>query len=207
MANDLNIFQRMALATDDIKSVAKNLEVGYGKNAYKAVGEADVLKAVREAEKAHGIYSYPCKREVLFQDLVERQGSNGLKTEYVIRIKTTYRFVNIDNPSEYIEVDSFGDGMDSQDKACGKAITYSDKYALLKAYKIPTGEDPDQEASDGNAKKKQAQEPKKEITRRDCVNRIMGMYSNEDIMAMLGRLNANSLDSLDDATLRKMAKL
>ena len=31
----------------------------------------------------------------------------------------------------------------AEDKAPGKAMTYADKYALLKAYKIQTGDDPD----------------------------------------------------------------
>ena len=34
------------------------------------------------------------------------------------------------------------------DKAPGKAMTYADKYALMKAYKMVTGDDPDQNASD-----------------------------------------------------------
>lgn len=38
--------------------------------------------------------------------------------------------------------------MDAMDKAPGKAMTYADKYALMKAYKISTGDDPDQEASE-----------------------------------------------------------
>lgn len=41
-----------------------------------------------------------------------------------------------------------GDGIDTQDKAPGKAMTYSDKYALLKAYKIISGDDPDQNPSE-----------------------------------------------------------
>ena len=61
-----------------------------------------------------------------------------------IRVRTTYRFVNIDNPAEFIEIETLGDGVDPQDKASGKAQTYADKYALLKCYKIPTGDDPDQ---------------------------------------------------------------
>ena len=47
-----------------------------------------------------------------------------------------------------MEITTYGDGVDSQDKAPGKAMTYSDKYALLKAYKIQTGDDPDQNASE-----------------------------------------------------------
>ena len=64
-----------------------------------------------------------------------------------MRIETTYRFVNLDNPSEYIETTVYGDGLDTGDKAPGKAMTYADKYALMKAYKLSTGDDPDKEAS------------------------------------------------------------
>jgi hypothetical protein len=42
---------------------------------------------------------------------------------------------------------SYGDGIDTGDKAPGKAMTYSDKYSLLKAYKVATGDDPDKDAS------------------------------------------------------------
>ena len=37
--------------------------------------------------------------------------------------------------------------LDSGDKGDGKAMTYGDKYALMKAYKISTGDDPDAQAS------------------------------------------------------------
>ena len=77
------------------------------------------------------------------------------KTNRYLRIETVYRFVNIDNPEEYIDITTYGDGIDPQDKAVGKAMTYSDKYALLKAYKIITGEDPDQfKSEEGKTEKK-----------------------------------------------------
>ena len=49
---------------------------------------------------------------------------------------------------------SYGDGIDTGDKAPGKAMTYSDKYSLLKAYKVATGDDPDKEASPNEGYKK-----------------------------------------------------
>ena len=64
-----------------------------------------------------------------------------------MRIETTYEFVNLDKPEEKITMVSYGDGIDSGDKAPGKAMTYSDKYSLLKAYKVATGDDPDKDAS------------------------------------------------------------
>ena len=60
------------------------------------------------------------------------------------RIETTYRFVNIDNPEEYVDTTALAEGIDSQDKGSGKAMTYSDKYALMKCYKVSTGEDVDE---------------------------------------------------------------
>ena len=154
--NGMNIYQRMSRITNELGAVAKNLTVGYGRNSYKAVGEADVLNAVKPAEEKWGIYSYPASRRTISVDTLSTSGTKTdnygnesivERVQFIFRIETTYRFVNIDNPAEYIDIISFGDGVDSADKAPGKAMTYSDKYALLKAYKIQTGDDPDQDPS------------------------------------------------------------
>ena len=154
----LNIYQKMLAITEEITAVAKNLSVSYGQSSYKAVGEADVLAAVKPIEIKHGVYSYPHHRKLTKEDeLVKSDG----KLTIFMRLETTYRFVNVDKPEEYIDIVTYGDGTDSQDKAPGKAMTYSDKYALLKAYKIITGDDPDQKASESMTKpKKPAETPK-----------------------------------------------
>lgn len=147
----LNIYQRMLAATSEINKVAKNLKVGVGNNAYKAVAESDVLEAVKPVEEQFGIYSYPLSREIVNDEIsvttTEYEGKKSEKSSYFMRVKTIYRFVNVDKPDEYIDIATYGDGIDSQDKAPGKAMTYGDKYALLKAYKIQTGEDPDAKPS------------------------------------------------------------
>lgn len=144
-----NIFERMSAITSEISAVAKNLAVGYGSSSYKAVGEADVLAAVKPAEAKHGVYSYPLHREIVESGTMEKPGKNGTTTiQLYMRLKVTYRFLCVDMPESYIDIESYGDGVDTQDKAPGKAMTYADKYALLKAYKIITGEDPDQYASE-----------------------------------------------------------
>ena len=154
-----NIYKKMSAITAELTAVAKNLNVGIGKAAYKAVGEADVLAAVKPLEEKHGVYSYPYSRKIVEADLVtttsEYQGKVTEKTNRYLRIETVYRFVNIDNPDEYIDITTYGDGIDLQDKAVGKAMTYSDKYALLRAYKIITGEDPDQfKSEEGKTERK-----------------------------------------------------
>ena len=148
----MNVYQKMSAITQEIATIAKNLMVGEGRNQYKAVSEADVLAAVKPVEAKHGIYSYPVQRRVIDSgEMVTVKEYKGDKSEIrrlYLRVETVYRFVNMDNPEEYIEITTFGDGVDTQDKAPGKAMTYSDKYALLKAYKIQTGDDPDANASE-----------------------------------------------------------
>lgn len=157
--SEMNIFQRMSAVTNEINKVAKNLLVGTGKSAYPAVGEADVLAAVKPAEEKYGVYSYPYDREIIETAILtttsEWDGKVTEKKNQFLRVRTVYRFVNTENPDEYIDITTFGDGVDSQDKAPGKAMTYADKYALLKAYKIITGDDPDQKYSDDMKDKEQ----------------------------------------------------
>lgn len=148
----MNIYEKMQTICNEIGVVNKNLEVGVGKSGYKAVGEADVLKAVKELEKKYKIYSYPYERKIVEAQILstkkEYDGKITEGTQQFMRIETVYRFINIENPEEFIDVKSYGDGIDPQDKAPGKAMTYADKYALLKAYKIITGDDPDQNPSE-----------------------------------------------------------
>lgn len=158
MDNSMNIYQRLALITSELRTVAKNLtvETGRGKG-YKAVSERDVIDAVKPLEEKYGVYSYPCDRVVLESQTLEsvseykdRDGNvnTTTKTSFFSRIQTTYRFVNVDDPAQFVDTVTFAEGIDSQDKGSGKAMTYCDKYALMKAYKISTGDDPDQTASE-----------------------------------------------------------
>jgi hypothetical protein len=151
---EMNIFQKMAAITAELKAVEKDLTVQTTKtSSYKAVSERGILDAVKPLEEKYGVYSYPVSREVLESNLIQnesvyedRNGSKTTtpKTSYMTRIKTVYRFVNVDNKEDWIETTTFAEGIDSQDKGSGKAMTYADKYALMKAYKISTGEDVDE---------------------------------------------------------------
>ena len=157
----MNIYEKMAAITAELQTVAKNLTVSTSKNAsYKAVSERDILDAVKPLEAKYGVYSYPASRTVLESNMLESENTYNntttKKTTFMTRIATVYRFVNVEKPEEYIETTTFAEGIDSQDKGSGKAMTYGDKYALMKAYKISTGDDPDQSASEDKHYKKAA---------------------------------------------------
>ena len=205
----MNIFEKLLSITSEIKNVSKNLDVGVGKNSYKAVGEADVLFAVKQLEQKYKVYSYPCHREVIDRAILETEKEyNGNVTkgnQIFLRIETIYRFVNIENPEEYIEITTYGDGIDTQDKAVGKAMTYADKYALLKAYKIITGDDPDQEHSPDTAKYTKATDTgdDRKATPKQ-IEILAKVYTGENLTKLL---KANGVDRIEDISMSKASEL
>lgn len=150
----MNIYQKMAAITAELKAVEKDLTVQTTKSSsYKAVSERGILDAIKPLEEKYRVYSYPLGRKVLESNVIQTESvyedtkgnkNTTPKTTYMTRIETTYRFVNIDNPEEFVDTTTFAEGIDSQDKGSGKAMTYSDKYALMKCYKVSTGEDVDE---------------------------------------------------------------
>lgn len=210
----MNIYQKLSAITAEISAVAKNLKVGEGRNAYKAVGEADVLAAVKPIEAKHGVYSYPYKRDIIESAVLETIGYDGkTRKQQFLRLETVYRFVNIENPDEYVDITTYGDGVDSQDKAVGKAMTYGDKYALLKAYKIITGDDPDQYASeDLSNKEKKAPSQKKTETasdraraaypsREQMVKDVLTGYDTDNQNKIMKYYKVDTIGALNDAQL------
>lgn len=208
--NKLNIFQRMLKATTEIDRVAKNLKVDISsKQSYKAVAEADVLEAVKPIEEKYGIYSYPFERNIIKDEVITTKTTFDSKTTekntLFMRIATVYRFVNVDNPQDFIDITTYGDGVDTQDKAPGKAMTYADKYALLKAYKIQTGDDPDSEASKdirkpenasvaakkGNGGQVDGKDEEKPLTLKEAMQERIEIKGTE---YRLSALNAEQLD-------------
>jgi len=207
----MNIYERLSKITEELGFVAKGLTVGKGTNQYKAVSEADVLNAVKPLEIKHGVYSYPMSRDIVFQEILEsekeytdyktQEKSMVKKSTYFMRVKTTYRFVNTEKPTEFVDMDTFGDGVDSLDKAPGKAMTYADKYALLKAYKIQTGDDPDANHSNERtvSRKKVVKKPVKPVEDlADTYKKILDLQlSAEDVSKWETYYKVSSLFDLD----------
>ena len=183
----LNIYEKLSAVTSELSSVAKNLEVGYGQSKYKAVGEADVLRAIKPLEAKYKIYSYPFQRTIIESGTVDT--AKGTKQLFE-RIEVIYRFVNAENPSEFIDITSYGDGIDDGDKSVGKAMTYADKYALMKAYKIVTGDDPDQNASEDLKGVKQ-------VLNQEYLNRCKELKITKEKVAKYFQKDVNSLTNDD----------
>lgn len=200
----MNIYEKMSLITEEMGIVEKNLKVQVNQtNSYKAVSERDILDNVKPLEKKYRVYSYPTERKVIENDtLVKETEYNGKITRtntLYMRLEITYRFVNIDKPEEFIDIKTYGDGLDTGDKAPGKAMTYGDKYALMKAYKISTGDDPDKDASPEAGYK--AEEKKATPKQLDI---LYEYYEDENLEKLLTK---NNITKLEDLPMSKASEL
>ena len=200
----LNIYERMSLITDEIGVVIKGLKVQVSQtNSYNAVSERDILDNVKPIEKKYRVYSYPVDRKIIDNDILvketEYQGKITKTNTLYMRLEITYRFVNIDKPEEFVDIKTYGDGIDTGDKAPGKAMTYGDKYALMKAYKISTGDDPDKEPSpeEGYKKEEKKASPKQ-------LDILYENYEDENLEKLLKK---NNLEKLEDMSMAKASDL
>ena len=125
-----NVHQRLAAAMGDVDYIQKEHKNGM---SYTIVSHDAVTAKVRPVLLKHGIVYYPVRCEN------SHEGNRA-------QCSMTVRFVNIDAPSDYFDVPTFGYGIDPQDKGPGKAMSYAVKYALLKALGLETGDDPDTES-------------------------------------------------------------
>lgn len=142
-----NLMQRMAGVMADVDYLTKDdrVDAGAGKS-YTAITEEKVTSTVRQAMLKHGIVMYPTSQSTtITSETVATK--HGERINRVTHVDVVYHMVNIDDPSDFIEIASAGTGVDTQDKGVGKAMTYAYKYAMLRTFAIPTGDDPDKIAS------------------------------------------------------------
>lgn len=199
MEKTMNIYEKIQAVSAMVKNVEKNLTVGYGNSSYKAVADGDVLAKVKEAEQKYRLVSIPVKQEMLNSQIVRTQGSDGReKIMYADVVKMTVRIVNIDKPDEFVEVEALGRGLDNGDKGFGKASTYARKYALLNAYKIATGEDPDQFKS----------EQQTPATQDEVRTKVLDylMQNQEYAQQVLSYYNLGSTDDMNNRVINSVYK-
>lgn len=136
----MNLFQRINEVRKSIDYIKKDKSVSTGGGSYKAVTHDQVTAMVRDHMVKHGIVSYPVFVEGLSQP---KEVDKEMNISKQFRYEAVYDifFVNIDDPKDSIAVRVQAHAMDNADKACGKALSYAKKYAVLKLFEIETGED------------------------------------------------------------------
>ena len=131
----MNIYEKIADIMKNVQYLTKDDNVEFGNTKYRALSEEKVTSIMRAELLDHGMIVYPLSQ-------------TSTRTGNITHVDVTYRMVNVENPEEYIDIASCGDGADTQDKGSGKAMTYAFKYMWLRAFALPTGEDSDKFSSE-----------------------------------------------------------
>ena len=139
----MNIYEKIMEVMKNIEYLTKDDKVEFGNTKYKAISEEKVTTAVRKELIKQGIVIIPILQESKVTELIRTEKSVNQRAD----VHTRYRIQNVEDVNDFIEVESNGSGVDTQDKAIGKAMTYAYKYMLLRTFAIPTGEDPDKVSS------------------------------------------------------------
>ena len=123
------------LARHGISKDRVNQSQGSG---YKFRGIDDVYNTLSPLLAKHGLCILP---RVLKRECVERASQRGSALFYVT-VEVEFDFVCAQDGSKHT-IKTFGEAMDSSDKATNKAMSAAYKYAAFQAFAIPTEGDND----------------------------------------------------------------
>lgn len=130
------------------KVMADMATAGIGKNnknqqqGYKFRGIDDIYNALSRSLSDAGLCVLP---RVLSRECVERSSAKGGALFYVT-VDVEFDFVASEDGSRHT-VKTFGEAMDSADKATNKAMSAAYKYACMQAFCIPTEGDNDADST------------------------------------------------------------
>lgn len=126
-----------AMGKEGITKTRKNQQQGYNFR-----GIDDVYNALSPLLASNGLVVLP---RVLSRECVERVTAKGSAIFYVT-VEAEFDFVCVEDGSKHV-VKTYGEAMDSADKATNKAMSAAYKYAAFQAFCIPTEGDNDADAT------------------------------------------------------------
>lgn len=192
----MNIYEKINEIMKRIEYLTKDDHVSFGTTNYKAISEEKVTTSVRKELVNLGIVIAPIEQTMNVTELMRTEKSVNQRAD----VNVKYRIQNIEDVNDYIIVSSSGSGVDTQDKAIGKAMTYAYKYMLLRTFAIPTGEDPDKISSaETDAKIEKELNRKLNDKEIKILNKTIEKYSltEEDVNKILAKYNYTKLEDID----------
>jgi hypothetical protein len=135
----MSVYKKMHQVQAATRSLAANTEGQTGAAKYNYVSGAKLLGVIRPLMDKLGL--------ILTQEVVDIKNEpitymtrNGEKTEMFTTAHIRFTWVDTDDGSQVVN-DFFANGMNAWDKGLGSALTYAERYYLMKTFHIATDED------------------------------------------------------------------
>lgn len=139
----LNLHQKLVEIRKEIDTFTKDTK-GFN---YSYVSGSQVLSKIKNKMDELGVLLFPTTKNVEhstydYKQFNKKTKSMDDKTDFVISGDLFYTWINAEKPEDCLEVEwkLFGQ-QDDVSKAFGSALTYSERYFLLKFFNAPTDDD------------------------------------------------------------------
>jgi len=135
------VYEKIAAVQADLAKTGIAKSRRNSGQGYDFRGIDEVYAALSPLLAAHGLCILP---RMISRECVERQTAKG-GALFNVTVEAEFDFVAAEDGSIHV-VKTFGEAMDSADKATNKAMSAAYKYAALMAFAIPTEGDNDADA-------------------------------------------------------------
>jgi len=132
----VNIYEKLI----EVRKAVPYLQKEVKGHQYNYVSSSQVLSAVRQRMDEVGLMLIP----TITNTKVSAE-NDGKRTTYFTELWIDFTWVNAEKPDETVKSSWYGQGIDiAGERGVGKALTYAEKYYLLKTFNIATDtDDPD----------------------------------------------------------------
>lgn len=131
----MNLYQKLV----DIQKAVRSLKKDASASSYQYVSGSKVLDAVRERMDNLGVLLVQQVDEIE-NTRIDYQVKSGSKSELLSKVMMTFTWIDAES-GEKLPVKFGANGMNNWDKGLGSALTYAERYFLLKFFHIATDED------------------------------------------------------------------
>lgn len=129
----MNLIQKLVEIRKTVMYLQKNAQ-GY-QFTYNA--SSQVLGSLRAKMDEMGVLLVP---GVTSKEVTPHTNQKGNK-EFFTELNMTFTWINAEKPEETLVTPWYAQGLDNAEKGVGKAMTYAEKYFLLKFFNIATDKD------------------------------------------------------------------
>ena len=189
MENNFSVYAAINAIQNDLSKEGITKDKRNQAQGYNFRGIDDVYNALSPLLAKHGLCILP---RILTRTCDERQTAKG-GTMFYVTVEAEFDFVSAKDGSSHI-VRTFGEAMDSADKATNKAMSAAYKYAAFQAFAIPTEGDNDADAHTPQVTPKAAQKP---APAKPAADKPLTDSQRKQLMAIYG--NAPRDERLADA--------
>lgn len=135
----MNLFQKLVEIQKSVRALGKNSSAGVGASSYQYVSGSKVLDFIRPKMDELGILLVQ-QVDSIENERIDYNTKNGMKSELLSKVNMTFTWIDAES-GDKLSVPFGANGMNNWDKGLGSALTYAERYFLLKFFHIATDED------------------------------------------------------------------